>query len=49
VYKSLLLSINVLGASVVWAQAPAPPKRSLHWAELSAAEFKAAIARAQGT
>src|SRR2546430_7480827 len=51
-YKSLLLSINVLGApivSTVRAQAPAPPKLSVHWEELSAAEFKDGIARAQGT
>ena len=47
--KSLLVSINLLGASVAWAQAPAPPKLSVHWEELSAAEFSAGIARAQGT
>jgi creatinine amidohydrolase len=50
VYKSLLLSLHVLGASFAWAQAPAPQnKLSVHWAELSAPEFRDAIARAQGT
>jgi len=49
VYKSLLLSINVLGASIVWAQTPAQPKLSVHWEELSAAEFTGGIARAGGT
>lgn len=48
-YKSLLLSINVLGASIVAAQSPAQTKLSVHWAELSAPEFSGAIARAQGT
>ena len=48
-YKRLLLSINVLGASIVSAQAPAPSKLSVHWAELTAAEFRDAITRAQGT
>lgn len=48
-YKSLLLSINVLGASIVAAQSPAQTKLSVHWAELSAPEFRDAIARAQGT
>ena len=48
-YKSLLLSLNVLGASIVWAQSPAQSKLSVHWAELSAADFTGAIARAQGT
>jgi len=49
VYKSLLISINVLGASIVSAQSPTPPKLSVQWEELSAAEFKDAIARSQGT
>jgi len=49
VYKSLLLAINVLGASTVWAQSPAQAKLSVHWEELSAAEFTDGIARAQGT
>ena len=58
-YKSLLLSINALCASIVWAQSPAsspapsPPsaqsKLSVHWEELTAADFRDAIARAQGT
>jgi creatinine amidohydrolase len=45
----LLLSINVLGASIAWAQSPAPPTLSVRWEELSAAEFSGGIARAQGT
>jgi creatinine amidohydrolase len=49
VYKSSLLAINVLGASIVWAQSPAQPKLSVQWEELSAAEFSGGIARAQGT
>ena len=48
-YRSLLLSINLLGASVLWAQAPAPARLSVHWEELTAADFKDGIARAQGT
>jgi len=48
-YKALLLSLNVLGASALWAQTPAPPKLPVQWEELSAAEFKDGIARAQGT
>lgn len=47
--KSLLLALNVLGASSLWAQTPAPPKLSVQWEELSAAEFRDGIARAQGT
>jgi creatinine amidohydrolase len=49
VRKSILLSITILAASTLSAQTPAPPKLSVHWAELSAAEFKDAIARSQGT
>jgi len=49
VYKSLLLSVNALCASVVWAQAPAQAKLSVHWEELTAADFTDGIARAQGT
>jgi creatinine amidohydrolase len=52
VSKSLLLSFYVLGASVVWAQAPAPApqsKLSVHWEELTAADFHDAIGHAQGT
>jgi len=48
VYRSVLVSINVLAASIVSAQTPAP-KLSVQWEELSAAEFKDAIARSQGT
>ena len=48
-YRSLLLSINALCASVAWAQAPAQGKLSVQWEELTAAEFRDAIARAQGT
>ncbi len=56
--KSLLLSVNVLCATVLAAQnppaPPAPPaatqaKLSVHWEELTAADFKDAIGRAQGT
>jgi creatinine amidohydrolase len=39
----------VLGASTLQAQTPAPPKFPVQWEELSAAEFKDGIARAQGT
>src|SRR2546423_5534702 len=50
VHKSLLLSINVLCISMLGAQAPAAQhKLSVHWEELTAADFKDAIARAQGT
>src|SRR5438876_3630631 len=52
VYKSLLLSITPLCASIVWAQSPASSpaqsKPSVHWEELTAADFRDAIARAQG-
>src|SRR2546429_3444910 len=56
VYKSLLLAITLLGApivSIAWAQAPSPAPAqsgpSVHWEELTAADFKSAIGRAQGT
>jgi len=49
VSKSLLVALNVVCASVVWAQSPAPAKLSVHWEELSAADFRDAINRAQGT
>jgi creatinine amidohydrolase len=50
VSKSLLLCLNLLAASIVWAQAPAAQtKLSVQWEELSAAEFRDAVARAQGT
>ncbi len=45
--KSLLVAFTVLGASTLSAQSP--PRLSVHWEELSAAEFKDGIARAQGT
>ena len=49
-HKSLLFSISVLCASTGWAQAPAAQsKLSVHWEELTAADFTGAIARAQGT
>ncbi len=48
-YKSWLLTINVLSVSIVWAQSPAQSKLSVHWEELTAADFHDGIARAQGT
>ena len=47
--KSILVALNLLSASVVSAQAPAQAKLSVHWEELSAADFRDAISRAQGT
>lgn len=48
--KSLLLSLNALCASMLWAQSLAAQTRlSVHWEELTAADFRDAIARAQGT
>ena len=48
--RSSLLSIAMLFASTAWAQSPAAPGRlSVHWEELSAADFRDAITRAQGT
>jgi creatinine amidohydrolase len=50
--KSLLLSVSVLCSTILSAQAaPASPqaKLSVHWEELTAADFKDAIGRAQGT
>jgi len=45
-----LLSMTVLLASIAGAQAPTPPGRlSVHWEELTAADFREAITRAQGT
>src|SRR5436305_14710835 len=50
VYRSLLVPINALCASIAWAQSPpAQNKLSVHWEELSAAEFRDGISRAQGT
>ena len=57
--KSLLLSMNALCASILWSQSPAaspaqsPPSTqgtlSVHWEELTAAEFREGITRAKGT
>jgi len=50
VYKSLLLGMSILCASTGSAQSPAvQSKLSVHWEELSAAEFRDAITRAQST
>jgi len=50
VYKSLLLSMSILCAATGSAQSPAvQSKLSVHWEELSAAEFRDAITRAQNT
>lgn len=47
--RSSSLVIAVLFASTTWAQSPVAPGRpSVHWEELTAAEFRAAIARAGG-
>lgn len=48
---ALLLSVNAVCVSILYAQSPpaAPPPLSVHWEELTAADFKAGIARAQGT
>ena len=49
-YRSVLLSINALCVSIAWGQSPpAQNKLSVHWEELSAAEFRDGISRAQGT
>jgi len=48
--RSLLLSVALLFASSLSAQTPAAPgSRSVHWEELTAADFRDAVARAQGT
>jgi creatinine amidohydrolase len=48
--RSSLLSLALLIASTAGAQTPAAPAGlSVHWEELTAADFKDAIARAQGT
>src|SRR5687768_6804569 len=47
VYR-LLFTLNVLGVSMLWSQAPRATL-SVRWDELSAGEFKDAIVRAQGT
>jgi creatinine amidohydrolase len=49
VYRSLVLSINLLSVALLGAQSPSPDKLSVHWEELTAADFKDGIARAQGT
>src|SRR5213595_3250595 len=50
VYRSLLVPINALCASIAWGQSPpAQNKLSVHWEELSAADFRDGISRAQGT
>lgn len=49
-YKSLLVSLNALCTSMLWGQSPpAQSTLSVHWEELTAADFKTAIARAEGT
>ncbi len=49
-YKTLLLGMSILCASAGSAQSPAvQSKLSVHWEELSAAEFRDAITRAQST
>ena len=48
--QSLLLAISVLCASTMPAQSPSPQGTpSVHWEELTAADFRDAIKRAQGT
>ncbi|HEV8398716.1 MAG TPA: creatininase family protein, partial [Gemmatimonadales bacterium] len=48
--KSLLLLLSTPCASLLAAQSPSPQKSlSVHWEELSAAEFREAITRGQGT
>ena len=48
--RSSSLAIALLFASVAGAQTPAAPGRlSVHWEELTASDFRDAIARAQGT
>jgi creatinine amidohydrolase len=46
--RSSLLSIALFFASTASAQSAAPASLSVHWEELTAADFRAAIARAQG-
>ena len=50
-HKSLLIPLNVFCASFLLAQSPPAPaaQLSVHWEELTAADFKAGIAKAQGT
>src|SRR5690348_8746976 len=50
VRRSSSALVAVLFASTAWAQTPAAPGRlSVHWEELTAADFRDAITRAQGT
>jgi len=49
VRTSSLLSVSVLFASTALAQTPSPGRLSVHWEELTAADFRDAIGRAQGT
>ena len=47
--RSSSLSVALLFASTAWAQSPVAPARlSVHWEELTAADFRTAITRAQG-
>ena len=49
-YRSLLVALSLLSTSNLLSQSPAAQtKLSVHWEELSAAEFKDAITRSQGT
>ncbi len=49
-YRSLLVALSLLCTSNLLSQSPAAQtKLSVHWEELSAAEFKDAITRSQGT
>jgi len=48
--SSLSIALLLLAASAAGAQTPAAPARlSVHWEELTAADFRDAITRAQGT
>src|SRR3954464_15900832 len=50
VCTSILYTIAVLGASTASAQSPqTAAKPSVHWEELTAADFRDGIERAQGT
>ena len=49
-YRSLLVALSLFCTSNLLSQSPAAQtKLSVHWEELSAAEFKDAITRSQGT
>jgi creatinine amidohydrolase len=48
--RSSLACMAILFAATAWAQSPAAPGRlSVHWEELTAADFRNAVGRAQGT